>query len=112
RIARRLTSSAPHVLWLIGAIEAGGARAAIVVWSAGDRSPRVASFVWEPNGVVDSDAETLCALAAVREDTDVALHTRCLDVLGREALTRRFYRALRSHVDAMAAGLPRHVESS
>ena len=106
RVARRLTASAPHVLWLLGAVERGGGHVAIVAWSGGDRAAHVASFGWEPDRVVDSDAETLCALAAVREDMDVALHARCLDVLGREALTRRFYRVLRAHVDGLAASGP------
>ncbi len=112
RIARRLTSSAPHVHWLIGVVAHAGTHAAIVVWSNGERSPRVSSFAWEPDRVVDSDAETLCALAATHEGTDVAMHARCLDVLGREALTRRFYRALSTHVDAMAASASRHLETA
>ncbi|HEX7939980.1 MAG TPA: hypothetical protein VF483_13410, partial [Gemmatimonadaceae bacterium] len=87
RTSRRLTSAAPHVLWLVGAVDATGSNAAIVAWSGADRAARVSSFAWEPEHVVDSDAETLCALAAIHEELDVALHARCLDVLGREALT-------------------------
>ncbi|MEK7402905.1 MAG: N-6 DNA methylase [Gemmatimonadota bacterium] len=112
RIARRLTSSAPHVLWLVGAVERSGERAAIVAWSGSERSARVASFVWEPDRVVDSDAETLCALASVREVMDVALHARCLDVLGREALSRRFYRVLSGHVEGLAAGTAKRLTGS
>src|SRR5438093_219698 len=62
RAARRLSSRAPHVLWLVAAVDAAGRHAAIVGWSGGAHAPRVASFLWETDRVVDSDAETLCAL--------------------------------------------------
>jgi SAM-dependent methyltransferase len=107
RAARKLTASAPHVLWIVGVVAPGARSAGIVAWSIGDRSPRVASFVWGPDSLVDSDAETLCALSAIRDTTDLAVHARCLEVLGREALTRRFYRVLSSNVDAMIAASPR-----
>jgi hypothetical protein len=107
RFARKLSSAAPQVLWLVGAVQPQSDHVAIVAWSAGERAPRVSSFVWEPDRVVDSDAETLCALAAIRDELDVARHTRCIEVLGREALTRRFYRVLRSHVDVLAASTKR-----
>lgn len=112
RIARRLSAEAPHVVWLAAAVDAGGGHAGIVGWSGGERSPRVAAFLWEPEHVVDSDAETLCALASVRADSDVLLHARCLEVLGREALTRRFYRILDAQVGALASALPRRVDHS
>src|SRR5690242_20694439 len=41
RTSRRLTSAAPHVLWLVGAVDAAGGNAAIVAWSGADRSARV-----------------------------------------------------------------------
>ncbi len=106
RLARRLSARAPHVLWLLGAVDASGANAAIVGWSIAEHSPRVAAFLWEPDHVVDSDAETLCALSTVQADADVLLHARCLEVLGREALTLRFYRVLDAQVGALATSLP------
>jgi hypothetical protein len=110
RLARRLNSRAPHVLWIVAAINTDASLAGIIAWSSGARTPRVASFMWEPANVVDSDAETLCALAAIRDGVDMAIHQRCLDVLGRDSLTRRFYRALEAHVDGLAHSLPRDVE--
>ena len=106
RVSRRLASRAPHVLWLVAGCDRDGLNAGIVAWSAGDHSPRLASFLWETNHVVDSDAETLCALASVHGADDVLLHARCVEVLGRGALTRRFYRALQSQVAALAASVP------
>lgn len=104
RLARSLATRAPHVLWLVAAVDGRGATAAIAGWSQKDAG-RLAAFVWEPDHVVDSDAETLCALAALGAEGDVLLHSRYLEVIGRDALTRRFYRALRVHVDALAASL-------
>jgi len=106
RLSRRLASRAPHVLWLIAAIDASGTQAAILGWTAGEGNVRVASFLWETGRVVDSDAETLCALAAVDADEDVLRHARCVEVLGRDALTRRFYRVLQSQVVALADAAP------
>ncbi len=102
RLARRVTTRAPHVLWLITAVDSTGSNAAIIACSAGATGPRIASLLWETSGVLDSDAETLCALAAVRAEEDVLVHARCTEVLGRDALTRRFYRALETQVRALA----------
>jgi hypothetical protein len=54
------------------------------------------------DAIVDSDAETLCALAAAAGPDDTLTHSRWLDVLGRESLTRRFYRALDRGVERLA----------
>jgi SAM-dependent methyltransferase len=110
RLSRRLSSRAPHVLWLVAAVDSAGANAGIVGWSGGDGPRRVASFLWETDRIVDSDAETLCALAAVHADEDVLLHARCIEVLGRDALTRRFYRALQTQVGALADTVPAVVD--
>ena len=109
RIARRLASRAPHVLWFITAINHDATSAAIIAWSGSAAAIRIASFLWEPALVVDSDAETLCALSSVRHGDDVLFHARALEILGREALTRRFYRALETHVGALASTFPRRA---
>jgi hypothetical protein len=49
-----------------------------------------------------SDAETLCALTAVVGESDLVTHSRWLDVLGREAITRRFFSALQNVVIELA----------
>src|SRR5436190_1035090 len=111
RAARTLSARAPNVLWLVAIADTSNRAAAIAGWTSDARgTPRISSFVWEPGRVVDSDAETLCALAGVGGDTDVLFHARCLEVLGRERLTRRFYRALRAEVEALAESLPRGAE--
>lgn len=108
RLSRRLASRAPHVLWLVAAVDSRGGSAGILAVSAA-AGPRVAAFLWEPAHVVDSDAETLCALAAVRGDDDVLVHARYSEILGRDALTRRFYRALDARIAALAAAMPARV---
>ena len=112
RLSRRLSSRAPHVLWILAAVDARGGNAGIVGWAGGDGPHRVASFLWETDRVVDSDAETLCALASVRADDDLLHHTRCVEVLGRSALTRRFYHALQSQVGSLAESVPPSVDRS
>lgn len=104
RAARALVSNAPHVLWVIAATDGQGA--VLAGWSTSPRGPRLASLVWEPTRVVDSDAETLRALATVREADDGLAYARIVEVLGRESLTRRFFRALESHVDGLAGQVP------
>ena len=109
RLANALGARAPHVLWLVILGEPDGANAGIVAWSGSGRGRRVASLLWEPARVLPSDAETLCALAGCAAEDDAMLHTRWLEVLGREALTRRFYGALEHHVGALADALPAGV---
>ena len=52
--------------------------------------------------LVDSDAETIRALGAATTDSDIVSHRRWVEILGREALTVRFYRALERAVDSIA----------
>lgn len=107
RLSRRLSTRTPHVLWLLAVAAEDGNRCALSVWSQNESgNPRVASFVWEPDCVVDSDAETLRALSGCT-GVDEVLHARWLEVLGRDALTRRFFRALDTQVTAIASSFPR-----
>jgi len=104
QLAGRLASRAPHVLWFLAVVQADGQQAVIVAIGGGSR--KLSAFAWEPGMVVDSDAETLCAVAALRHDVDELHHARCSELLGRDALTRRFYRALDARVTALAACRP------
>jgi hypothetical protein len=107
RIASRLASRVPHVLWLLLAAPRAGTQVGIAAWNGtGERrSPRVVALVADRAHVVDSDAETLLALAAaVDGPSDVLTHARWVEVLGRDALSRRFYRELERRVGALADG--------
>ena len=100
--AARLTARAPQLLWLVIGVERGGSALTLATWTADRAHPRIAALTVDRRHVVPSDAETLCALATASEGDDVLTHTRWVEVLGRDALTRRFYRALEGVVTALA----------
>jgi hypothetical protein len=103
RLAARMARRTPHVGWLcIAASHATGRPLALTSWSADRNPPRVAALALDRDDVVDSDAETLCALAASAGPDDTLTHARWLAVLGRDSLTQRFYRALDHAVERLA----------
>ena len=110
RVANALARHASQLLWLVVAIRDSGSDLAIVCWHSVNNRVRVVSLFLERDRVVQSDAETLCTLAAVRDGSDLLTHARWLDVLGREAITNRFFRALEKTVNDLAASLTGNVE--
>ncbi len=102
RVASRLAIHSPELLWLVAAVERPGTHLALAAWSADRHPPRTAALVVDRERVVDSDAETFCALEAATNGDDLLTHARWLDVLGRGSLTRRFYRALEQTVGTLA----------
>ena len=102
QLARQLSARAPHLLWLAIVCRPVSAEVAIAAWTPGHSAPRVSALVVDRTNIVDSDAETVCALAAGLEAIDVLTHARWVAVLGREAVTRRFYRALERLVGVLA----------
>lgn len=103
RLAARLSARAPHVLWIVLAVHRPTDTLAIAAWNGDRRPPRVAALVADRARLVDSDAETLRALAAAAGGRDLLTHARWVEVLGRDALTARFYRSLESAIGALAA---------
>lgn len=106
RAAQRLATRAPHILWLVIGIQPARGDVAIAAWSGNRRLRRVAALITNRARVVESDAETLRTLAAAAASHDVLTHTRWVEVLGRDALTGRFYRALEGAVDGIAGSAP------
>jgi hypothetical protein len=106
-IARHFSTRVPHLLWTVIVTQEQSPLLAIATWSSHTRPPRVAALVTHRDHVLDSDAETLCELAACQRATtnDVLLYTRWLEILGREAITRRFYRALEQTLHTLAESL-------
>ncbi|MDE3153224.1 MAG: N-6 DNA methylase [Gemmatimonadota bacterium] len=102
RLAARLQSRAPQVQWLVAVADARWPSLALAAWSGATHPPRVRSLLVDRTRIVDSDAETLCALAAAAGDDDVLMHLRWNEVLGRDALGNRFYRELEQRVRALA----------
>lgn len=103
RTAARLAARTPQLSWLLLATERHGHTLVLAAWRAVARGvPRVQALVVDRRRVVASDAETLAALAAAREAIDLLTHERWCEVLGRDALTRRFYRELERLVALLA----------
>lgn len=103
-VARALDRSSPHLLWLLLLCRREPDDTAIVAWDGGRRSPRLVALHVGRSRIVDSDAEALCAMASIRDGEDLSRHARWLEILGREALSLRFYRLLEALVAQMAAG--------
>ncbi len=61
--------------------------------------PRAFLLLADRERVVDSDADTLRAIAGAADGPDLLVHARWCELLGREALTQRFFHALELAVD-------------
>jgi hypothetical protein len=105
QVAARLSSRTPHILWLLLIIEPDSRQIAIGCWYSRPTVPRVVALVASQRQIVDSDSETLCALSAAASDSDIATHSRWLEILGRETVTRSFFRAMQASVAQLAASL-------
>ena len=102
RAARRVAARSPELLWLLIAHSRGG-EVAIAVPAPGG-SDGTGAMVVDVAHVRPGDAETFAALVAATGTLDLDTHLRWREVLGRDALTRRFYRDLESTVHALANG--------
>jgi hypothetical protein len=104
-----VAAAAPAPLWLVVLASADARDVAIAAWTVRHGAPRLAALVADPTHVVESDAETVCALAAAGASAgdavggDALAHARWIEVLGREGLSRRFYRRLEAGVATLAA---------
>lgn len=101
--AARLVSHAPHLLWVIVAISITSDTVGVAAVDNGPRRPRTAALISRRAGIVDSDCETLCALAAAGTHSDVVIHRRWVEILGRESVSRRFFRELERLIRNLAA---------
>jgi hypothetical protein len=105
RCARRLSSRTPHVLWTLIVIDRDRSEIAIACWYAGQYTPHVVALVASQRNIVDSDAETLCAMADAASDSDLSTHTRWLEILGRQSVGRKFFRTMASSISELAESL-------
>jgi len=106
RIATRLSSSAPQFLWLLIGVDRVDKRVGIAALDFTPLRPRIAALIASLDNIVDSDSETVCALASARSDTDVLTHCRRIEILGRESVSTRFFKALERQVSSLADSLP------
>ncbi|MBI1809994.1 MAG: hypothetical protein HYR75_08875, partial [Gemmatimonadetes bacterium] len=102
RAAAQLGARSPQMLWLVLAVHEA-TRTVIIAAPAPGGGTRVAALCTEARTVSDSDAETLAAMASASHGVDLLVHQRWRELLGREALTRRFYRELERVVGVLAA---------
>ena len=105
-LAATLSSHTAHVLWTLIGVSPGRDEIGIGCWSPAHRPPRLLALLAHPSRLVASDAEALCAMEAAAVGDDLLVHTRWCELLGRDALSRRFYRTLEQHVGALARSLP------
>jgi hypothetical protein len=110
-LAAALSARTAHVLWTLIGASPGRDEIGIGCWSAAHRPPRLVALVARPSQLVASDAEALCALEAASAGDDLLVHTRWCELLGRDALSRQFYRALEQRVSALARSLPRMADA-
>ena len=103
-IATGLCRRAPHLLWLLALVVPERQELIIAAWRAGTGAPRIAALVVDCRRVLPSDAETMEALADSMDAGDLVIHSRWLEVLGREAISRRFYDTLQRIVLQLADG--------
>jgi hypothetical protein len=77
-------------------------RVVVAVPAPGRRGIRLAALIADRARVMDSDAETLRLLAGAWSSDDLATHGRFAEILGRDALSRRFFRKLEDCVGRLA----------
>jgi len=109
-VANALARNASQMLWLVVAIDDSGSDVSIICWRSIANRVRVAALTYQRDRVTQSDAETLCTLAAVGGEADLLTHARWLDVLGREAITNRFFRTLERTVDELGSSLSGRID--
>jgi N-6 DNA Methylase len=103
--AARLAAKVPHLHWVVIALNRDARELSIACWES-RRPPRVVALIADQQRILKSDSETLCALSAAQSGSDILTHVRWIELLGREAITRRFFRALNDVVGNLASALP------
>jgi SAM-dependent methyltransferase len=101
RVASHVTAHAPQLLWLLVIVQPSAESLVIAAPAPGART-RISALSVDVEHVTDSDGETLAAMADAATGIDVLVHHRWRELLGRDALTRRFYRELEGVVGTLA----------
>jgi len=100
-LCRTIGRESPAALWIVIAHDLPRGTLLIAVPAPGGGGP-TAALELELRELRESDVETVAALAAVRHESDGVRHLRWTEVLGRDTLTRRFYRDFASCVSELA----------
>ncbi|MBY0488308.1 MAG: N-6 DNA methylase [Gemmatimonadaceae bacterium] len=104
-LAVQLVKRSPTRHWCVLAIDHDGHLLTLATVTDSPHGPRIAALRLDRRRVLDSDADTVRALAAVTDDDPLLRHARFTDILRRDALTHRFYRALEQSVTALGDSL-------
>ncbi|MEO7520892.1 MAG: N-6 DNA methylase [Gemmatimonas sp.] len=102
RICSALVRRAPTRHWCLLTLDARARTLCIATVAQHPGGPRIAALRIDRERVVDSDAETMRALASVPDRHSGLRHARFSDILRRDALSARFYRELESTVRVLA----------
>lgn len=100
-LARTIVRSAPHQSWLVLTRSASSGELFIAAPPPSGVGA-VPAIEVDPARVRESDAETLATMAGATSGSDLMVHHRWRETLGRDTLTRRFYRELETQVSTMA----------
>jgi hypothetical protein len=114
RIAGRLASTAPRLHFILFGLDTIERSVTIAAFSSEGTRQKVHSLTSRLDDIVDSDAETLCLLAAAARPAPLT-HCHWLETLGRESVGKRFFRALERVVVNLSRALdpaPRDDDAS
>lgn len=111
RVASTLNGHAPQLLFLIIAIDTRNRSVVIAAFDNVRSRARVSALAVDIENVVDSDAETICGLAAASSASSALTYARWLEILGRDSINRRFFRELERIVRDLGASLTPALES-
>jgi hypothetical protein len=111
RLASHLDSLADPRRWLVLLQCRAPGPIVLACWLSSSRGPRLAVLATSPERVLDSDAQTVAALAAAWQSDPTQTCLRWYDLLGRQAIGRRFFRALDTQVRDIANAWPARVAS-
>lgn len=104
QIAPKLAARAPQFAWLLHVIRSDARETALSTWVDDGQRVRHAALVFDPDRTRESDAETFVAMAAAATGDDPLVHLRWHEILGRQVLSARFYRALEQAVMSLGEG--------
>lgn len=102
RLCTALARNAPLQRWCAITLDHTRKSLCIATVTNHPSGPRVTALRVDRTHVVDSDADTLRALATVTDTDDALRHARFSDILRRDSLSTRFYSALERTVDDLA----------
>jgi hypothetical protein len=102
RLCLAIAQRAPARDWCVIALDASQQMLTIATITPHQHGPRISALRVDRRRVLDSDADTLRSLAAITDTDPTLRHARFKDILGREALSTRFYRALDQQVTQLA----------